>query len=200
MEIVEDRRQQILSAAINRFAHFGVGKTSMTEIAKDVNLSKANLYYYFSDKMDIMAAIIQLLIDESEKELNKLDDSDLPTELILLRLLEIKIQYFEKYRLLFQELSLFTGNDPRFEQLTNELMEREIDRIAGLLELGIIKGEIVTLDTRQTSKLYISIMRGLTTCSLKLWQHPMLDGRLLHDVFEEQKQVNHLFFNGIKQK
>jgi TetR/AcrR family transcriptional regulator len=198
MEVLEDRRQQILSAAINRFAHFGVGKTSMTEIAKDVNLSKTNLYYYFHDKMEIMAAIIRLLIDESEEALSKEELSHLPTELILEKLLEFKIQYFEKYRLLFQELSLFTGNDPRFEKMASEMMEREIERIAGYLKSGILRGELVTMDVQETSKLYVSIMRGLTTCSLKLWQNPVLDGRLLHDVLEEQKQVNRLFFNGIK--
>lgn len=43
------KREAIIEAAIKRFAHFGVGKTTMTEIGNDLSLSKASLYYYFPD-------------------------------------------------------------------------------------------------------------------------------------------------------
>jgi len=198
MEVNDIRRQHILTAAINRFAHFGVGKTSMTEIAKDVNLSKANLYYYFHDKMDVVAAIIELLIHEGEQALNEQQTEDLTTEETLLKFLEIKILYFEKYRLLFQELSMVTGIGTRFEELAQEMMHKEIERISSIFEAGILRGELVTFDIAETSKLYVSVMRGLTMCVLKPWQNPILDGRVLNGIFEQQKQVNHLFFNGIK--
>jgi TetR/AcrR family transcriptional repressor of mexJK operon len=41
------KRIKILEAATRRFAHFGMAKTTMSEIAKDLNFSKALLYYYF---------------------------------------------------------------------------------------------------------------------------------------------------------
>ena len=40
----------IIEASQKRFGIFGVEKTSMREIADDLKLSKASLYYYFPDK------------------------------------------------------------------------------------------------------------------------------------------------------
>lgn len=51
----DEVRQQILDAAEERFRHYGYGKTTMVEIAKDVNMSAANLYRYFKNKQDIAA-------------------------------------------------------------------------------------------------------------------------------------------------
>ncbi|MGB5309334.1 MAG: TetR/AcrR family transcriptional regulator [Arenicellales bacterium] len=48
-------RAEILVAAQERFRNFGYGKTTMAEIASDVNMSAANLYRYFDNKQEIAA-------------------------------------------------------------------------------------------------------------------------------------------------
>lgn len=50
-----DIRAQIVEAAHSRFSHYGYGKTTMAEIAKDVSMSAANLYRYFKNKQEIIA-------------------------------------------------------------------------------------------------------------------------------------------------
>jgi AcrR family transcriptional regulator len=52
----EEIRRRILDAAEARFRVYGYRKTTMAEIAKDVDMSAANLYRYFEDKQDITAA------------------------------------------------------------------------------------------------------------------------------------------------
>lgn len=47
----------ILEAARKRFAHFGISKTTMNEIAADIGMSKASLYYYFPDKEKLFVAL-----------------------------------------------------------------------------------------------------------------------------------------------
>ena len=49
-------RDQILDAAEIRFRQYGYGKTTMSEIAKDVAMSAANIYRYFENKQDLGAA------------------------------------------------------------------------------------------------------------------------------------------------
>lgn len=46
-------KAEILVAAQARFRSFGYGKTTMAEIATEVNMSAANLYRYFYSKQDI---------------------------------------------------------------------------------------------------------------------------------------------------
>src|SRR6187431_1062469 len=65
----DQKKNLIIEAAQKRFAHFGVGKTTMNEIADDLSLSKASLYYYFPDKLNLYAAVLQKIIEA--EELNK---------------------------------------------------------------------------------------------------------------------------------
>ena len=55
----EQVRVDILDAAEQRLRTYGYGKTTMAEIAHDVNMSAANLYRYFDNKLDIGAALAQ---------------------------------------------------------------------------------------------------------------------------------------------
>jgi AcrR family transcriptional regulator len=57
-------RAEILNAAHERFRNFGYGKTTMAEIADDVNMSAANLYRYFENKQDIAAACADQCMDD----------------------------------------------------------------------------------------------------------------------------------------
>ena len=49
-------QDSILDAAVLRFQHYGIGKTTMAELASDVDMSTANLYRYFKNKEDIAVA------------------------------------------------------------------------------------------------------------------------------------------------
>ncbi len=54
-----NKEQLILEAAQKRFGMYGIEKTSMREIADDLKLSKASLYYYFPDKESLYRAVIE---------------------------------------------------------------------------------------------------------------------------------------------
>ncbi len=49
-----DRRQAIIEAARKRFHHYGVRKTTMQEIAEDMNLAVGTLYLYFKNKDELI--------------------------------------------------------------------------------------------------------------------------------------------------
>ncbi len=53
------KREKILDAAHQRFLHYGYSKTTMNEIAGDLSMSKALLYYYFPDKSQLYVAVMQ---------------------------------------------------------------------------------------------------------------------------------------------
>ena len=56
-----DTRQQILDAAMERIKHYGYGKTTMAEIARDCCMSAGNIYRFFASKIDIAEAIARKL-------------------------------------------------------------------------------------------------------------------------------------------
>ena len=57
MNDTTDTRQQILEAAMERIVHYGYAKTTMSEIARDCNMSAGNIYRFFASKLDIAEAI-----------------------------------------------------------------------------------------------------------------------------------------------
>ncbi|WP_183560359.1 TetR/AcrR family transcriptional regulator [Mucilaginibacter sp. SP1R1] len=53
------KREKILEASYQRFLHYGYSKTTMNEIAGDLSMSKALLYYYFPDKSQLYIAVMR---------------------------------------------------------------------------------------------------------------------------------------------
>ena len=54
-----DTRQEILDAALVLFADQGYDKTSLREIAEQVGVTKAALYYHFPSKEEILVALFE---------------------------------------------------------------------------------------------------------------------------------------------
>jgi AcrR family transcriptional regulator len=63
-DIQDIKKEKILEAAYNRFLHYGYSKTTMNEIAGDLSMSKALLYYYFPDKSRVYIDVMRKVADD----------------------------------------------------------------------------------------------------------------------------------------
>ncbi len=54
-----ERREEVLEAALDLFAHNGFAATRMEDIAKVAGLSKAAIYLYFPSKSDVFKALVE---------------------------------------------------------------------------------------------------------------------------------------------
>jgi len=71
------KREKILEAAHDRFLHYGYSKTTMNEIAGDISMSKALLYYYFPDKSELYIAVMRKLANDYLKAMESHELGDL---------------------------------------------------------------------------------------------------------------------------
>lgn len=55
---MQDKKKQILDAAIHCFARKGFNATSIQEIADEIGMAKGSLYFYFKSKDDLLVSII----------------------------------------------------------------------------------------------------------------------------------------------
>lgn len=53
---MSDKNHLLVETAFRRFAHYGIKKTSMAEIAKDAGVSRQTLYNAFKNKEDLLFA------------------------------------------------------------------------------------------------------------------------------------------------
>jgi AcrR family transcriptional regulator len=57
-------REQIVSAATEHFSHYGYGKTTVSDLAKAIGISKAYIYKFFDSKQAIGEAICEQSLDK----------------------------------------------------------------------------------------------------------------------------------------
>jgi AcrR family transcriptional regulator len=63
----EDTRTRIQEVALRRFTEQGYEATSLREIAEELGVTKAALYYHFKTKDDIVASLVEKRLIELEK-------------------------------------------------------------------------------------------------------------------------------------
>jgi TetR/AcrR family fatty acid metabolism transcriptional regulator len=72
-ELTEERRSQILDAALAVFGRLGFHKARMDDVANEAGLSKGALYLYFTEGKDaIIAGILRMLFERELKRLTAL--------------------------------------------------------------------------------------------------------------------------------
>ncbi len=65
MNDTDPRRTQILDAALEEFEHVGIRKARVEAIAKRAGIGRATLYRAFTDKDDIVAAVLSRKVEVS---------------------------------------------------------------------------------------------------------------------------------------
>ena len=67
--LVEERRGQIVRAAVKRFAEHGYYTTTIQQIAREAGISTGLVYQYVRDKDDLLLLALQLVLDTYEHEI-----------------------------------------------------------------------------------------------------------------------------------
>lgn len=71
-------RTKILEAARDRFMHYGYSKTTMSEVARDCEMSAGNIYRFFASKLDIAEAMAEKFNAERFVHFKEISDKTTP--------------------------------------------------------------------------------------------------------------------------
>jgi TetR/AcrR family transcriptional repressor of mexJK operon len=161
-QLTTEKHRLILDAAQNRFARYGLSKVTMDEIAQDIGMCKASLYYYFPTKESIFKEVIAREQDKFIELMHSLLQQELPAS--------SKLQlYMEKRSLYLKELlnlSAVNSNSfyqikPLFTDLFEKFALKELVIITQILEEGHNAGEFLTEDTTKVAEVILHMLRGL---------------------------------------
>jgi TetR/AcrR family transcriptional regulator len=78
--IRQKNEEAILKAAEDEFARHGFKGTSMNTIAQNAGLPKANLHYYFTNKLGLYIAVLSNIIELWDSTFNNLSADDDPAQ------------------------------------------------------------------------------------------------------------------------
>ncbi len=194
--VLPERQEHILEAAIKRFSYFGIQKTTLTELAEDLSISKQTLSYHFQDKHTLVREVIRKISDEYYGQLEQELCKSATVESALLKIIEIKSSFFEKYFMLVMQADYIDHQSPALAPWKRLLRSREYKLIAQLLDRGVSSGELKKTDTQKTASLIIETLSAVAH-SIKD-KNTLPDSTLFREVFRKQQDITRLFFNGLK--
>ncbi|MCP1648567.1 TetR/AcrR family transcriptional regulator [Pseudomonas sp. GD04087] len=94
--IRQKNEEAILAAAEEEFARHGFKGTSMNTIAQRVGLPKANLHYYFSNKLGLYVAVLSNILELWDSTFNHLTVDDDPA-VALAAYIRAKMEFSRRY-------------------------------------------------------------------------------------------------------
>ena len=104
----KEKQTSILKTAIKRFTKHGLNKTTLDEVARDMRLSKATLYHYFTSKEELFLASIKYEGYVFLEEIQKIfENTETPLKGSLIEYYKLKKEFLVKHRLLYDILLLY---------------------------------------------------------------------------------------------
>lgn len=165
-DVSEERKNQILEAAIAVFARLGFQQTRMDDIAGQAGLSKGALYLYYKSKDAIIGALLKYFFTQELKHLQDFVVTERPepvTEQIMLltRQMVEAMEWMGRLMPIAFEFYALAGRDKDVRQFLNEYYLTYRGDLARLIERGIARGEFRSIDANAFAITLTALFEGI---------------------------------------
>jgi len=195
----DEKAAVIIETAQKRFGLYGIEKTTMREIAGDLNMTKGSLYYYFPDKENLYKAVV----DKEQSEFIKVLQNDLksthdPVEGIKRYVLN-RLTYFKTMANLSRlRAETFSEYKPLIADSVMRFRENEMKIILEFLEKGKSQGIFNVENPDETASLFLDLLRGLRSAVLTDKKLLIIDDDEFMIMADKAMKFTLIFINGIK--
>jgi len=191
----------IIEASQKRFGLFGIEKTSMREIADDLNLSKASLYYYFPDKESLYKAVVEKEQAEFLSNISDRISSINEPEQLLQEYAGIRLSYFRTLLNLSRlRLEAYSDLKPGFRETLENFKGKEKEIIKEIFKKGISGGIFFIDDVDQTASLYLDLLKGLRATLVNEKKKLFIEQEEFDRLLEKTIAFTNFFIRGLKCK
>lgn len=199
VDIQDDKQELIVEAALKRFAHYGPSKTTMNEIADDLHLSKALLYYYFPDKASLFKAVVDRILNSYFEEIECEANHAKSIEKTLLTLIDVRHEFFMKYYNMGLNKNIIDCTEGSLDEIIYNAIQRETLFMTRLLTKANETGEMEVSDPKGAAELYMDVMAGVRFSILNPHtRNAILDEETAKVINKKLKQVTELFIKAYK--
>jgi AcrR family transcriptional regulator len=167
-DVSEERKQQILQAAMAVFARLGLSEARMDDIVEESGLSKGTLYWYFDSKDAIIGAILENMFEREFADLGPILRSDRPAsqrlaEFIDYTMNDVKLM-FALLPLAYEFYALAFRQEP-VRKAIEEYFRRYVALLEPVIQEGIQRGEFRPVDAKDAVMALGAIVEG----TILLW-------------------------------
>ena len=157
--------QEIIAGARVLFEKFGLKKTTMEDIAREVGKGKSSLYYYFPSKYEIFEAVVDQEITELFSIAKKMVDKSPTAKEKLKAYVKVRLNKINK----LGNLSQVVKNDlmDNMSVVMNIKKKHEINQVNMIREIitdGIVRGEFKKIKSTEVclmAYLFAATFRGI---------------------------------------
>jgi TetR/AcrR family transcriptional regulator len=193
------KENTIINAARERFAHFGFSKVTMEEIAADVELGKASLYYYFPTKEDLFKAVILMEQNELKNTIDILLTRHFKASQKLQEYVEQRLKFFQGLiNLGALSVQSYFDIKPVFKKLFMDFESVELSLIRKIIEEGKKSNEFDPDISDETSVVFLHVLQGLRLRTLRWNKGQRLKEEDYSHLKKEMKTATDIFIRGIK--
>lgn len=140
-----ERREAILSAALEEFSGHGFEATRLDDVAKRAGVAKGTIYLYFVDKEELFQELIRWQLTPMVGAFEHVAHVDLPVRLIADQMVEMFVREIHGTRRK-DVIRLIVSEGPRFPKLAEfyyrEVLSRLIEVFRGILRRAVERGEL----------------------------------------------------------
>ena len=162
----DERRKEILASALQAFYENGYDKTSMDDVVRVTGLSKGTIYWYFKNKQELFAALMEYAIIEFFAEF----------EVVFTQAKDMKPR--AAISTLFATATAMLNDNPTMASLTMDFMlqalhfpdlrhqyaeyyARYIEEVGAIIQRGIDSGDFRQVDARTAAATLIGLLDGV---------------------------------------
>ncbi|WP_404462628.1 TetR/AcrR family transcriptional regulator [Sutcliffiella horikoshii] len=181
----EQKKQDILEAALALFMEYGVQKVSISQIAQKANVSQVTIYNYFESKHKLTSDVFGYYINKTSDDFEKLIHSDIPfpekIKQIIFNKKEISKQIHEEFYHFMMKEYATEGNI-----IEKIYVEKALPYFAKLFEEGKEQGYVDPKLSQEAILFYVQMLKDY-----------MQREEVYQKVLPLTEDITNIFFYGI---
>ena len=162
-KVVEDRREQIVEAALRVFAQKGFDKATNKDIAREASITAGLIYHYFKSKEELLKAALEGNAPDQLLRANPALMRDLPPEQMLRFVAQQLLNMAESERFV-QLVSIYLPemiHNPGIAPLGLPMIHEGVKFLADYLAAKMESGELRRTDARLTAQIFMGSIMDL---------------------------------------
>jgi len=185
VDVADERRAQIMEAALACFTRKGYNNTTMDDIAAESGLSKGSLYWYFKSKDDLFAeALLSVFMNVAQEAVAAMEQYSTASDK-LRAVAQATVGFGKMVEGYFSLLLEFWASSPRREEAGQSwigLLAEYKDIVVEIIEEGVRNGEFKPVDAEQLVWAIMAAYDGLAAYVMFM---PDMDLERISQVFVE---------------
>jgi AcrR family transcriptional regulator len=161
-DLSEDRKNEILDAALAVFSELGLGDASVDDVVRRSGLSKGTLYWYFKSKDRLIGALMKRFFTQELEKVRVLQQGPGTVRERLLRYSrEVAAVVKRMPRALTLEFYAVAVRQKWVRKFLGDLYARYCAELASVIREGTERGEFRRVDAEQTAAGITGLCEGL---------------------------------------